>query len=456
MEYFEYSQMREKGREYFNSIDHNTALSKIMVQSMDSILNFSANSSENIKEYQLKKISQLVDYAYLNIPLYKKKYDEVGYKVGSIKSFSDFEKLPFLYKEELIENFPHGIVKDLNSFMLSTRSSGSSGKFVTLAVNLDAIYQDTLQGIRQFIKQSNGIYKKEDNVLFIYTCPWWIENISGEYRQSFLPTTCKFEDAIETIKQVKPVIISTYPTYLQGLCQYDIDLGKFGVKLVIVHSEQSSEQMRNEMSKKLNVEVLDEYSSEELTRIALECPHKNYHLEEDACYIEIVDSKTKKKVADGTSGVVVGTNLLNNATPIIRYWQGDIASLATEKNCACGSNFRILDHIQGRQMDCIISNKNIIPASSFMDLAYNWYLEFKIPIHGMTYQIIQTELKNIDILLQKGLFRLSNDDIEKIKQSMYMLIDKSINVTVKFTDNFVYTSNKFKPVISLINRGENG
>ena len=181
-----------------------------------------------------------------------------------------------------------------------------------------------------------------------------------------------------------------------------------------------------------------------------------FSLEEDACYIEIVDSKTKKKVADGTSGVVVGTNLLNNATPIIRYWQGDIASLATEKNCACGSNFRILDHIQGRQMDCIISNKNIIPASSFMDLAYNWYLEFKIPIHGMTYQIIQTELKNIDILLQKGLFRLSNDDIEKIKQSMYMLIDKSINVTVKFTDNFVYTSNKFKPVISLINRGENG
>ena len=40
----------------------------------------------------------------------------------------------------------------------------------------------------------------------------------------------------------------------------------------------------------LDVYKRQEYSSEELTRIALECPEHIYHLEEDACYIEIVDS----------------------------------------------------------------------------------------------------------------------------------------------------------------------
>ena len=68
----------------------------------------------------------------------------------------DFFKLPYLHKEELIEGFPDAIVKDVNDFVLSTRSSGSSGKFVTIAVSEEAIYKDTLQTVRQFNMQSGG------------------------------------------------------------------------------------------------------------------------------------------------------------------------------------------------------------------------------------------------------------------------------------------------------------
>ena len=57
----------------------------------------------------------------------------------------------------------------------------------------------------------------------------------------------------------------------------------------------------------------------ELTRIALECKNSNYHLEEDSCYVEVLNQN--KIIRNGT-GVVVGTNLLNMATPIIRYYQG--------------------------------------------------------------------------------------------------------------------------------------
>ncbi len=53
----------------------------------------------------------MVDYAFENIPLYKKKYSEVGFKSGDIRSFADFERLPILYKDELIDGFPSQIVK---------------------------------------------------------------------------------------------------------------------------------------------------------------------------------------------------------------------------------------------------------------------------------------------------------------------------------------------------------
>ena len=229
----------------------------------------------------------------------------------------------------------------MEDFNLSTRSSGSSGKFVTLALSLDAIYEDTMQGVRQMILQSGKNYNPEDKTLFIYTLPWWIRNINEKYIQEFLPTTSSVEDVIEKLKVVKPKIISTYPTYLEKMSAYGLDLKKYGVELVVVHSEQSTRKQRDMLEKSLNVKVLDEYSSEELTRIALECPNNIYHLEEDACYIEIVDPVTKKKLNYGERGVVVGTNLLNTATPIIRYYQVDLAEISESIECECGNNCRV-------------------------------------------------------------------------------------------------------------------
>ena len=290
----EYIQMKKNEGKVFNGVDHGKIVDNIMKVNFDKIKNFPYNSYDNIQEWQLKRISEIVDYAYENIPLYHKKYSKIGYRKGMIKTWKDFEKLPIIYKEELIEGFPNEIAKNIEDFNLSTRSSGTSGKFLTLSLTIDAIYIDTIQGVRQFLLQNSNNYFPEDVILFIYTVPWWIKNINGKYRQEFLPTTATVDEVIKKIEEVRPKIISTYPTYLTKMANHKINLKEYGVELVVVHSEQSTRQSRDMLEKALNVKVLDEYSSEELTRIALECPEHIYHLEEDACYIEIVDSKTKE------------------------------------------------------------------------------------------------------------------------------------------------------------------
>lgn len=99
-----------------------------------------------------------------------------------------------------------------------------------------------------------------------------VKNINGKYRQEFLPTTATVDEVIKKIEEVKPKIISTYPTYLTKMANHKINLKEYGVELVVVHSEQSTRQSRDMLEKALNVKVLEKYSSEELTRIALECP----------------------------------------------------------------------------------------------------------------------------------------------------------------------------------------
>lgn len=423
-----------------------------MQKDFEKIKNFPYNDYDYIQEYQLKRISEIVDYAYENIPLYHKKYSKIGYSKGMIKTWEDYRKLPILYKEELIEGFPDEIAKSPDDFNLSTRSSGSSGKFVTLSLSLEAIYTDTMQGVRQFILQNDKNYSEDDKVLFIYTLPWWIVSINGKYEQEFLPTTSSVEEVIKKLEEKRPKIISTYPTYLTKMSSYGIDLKKYGVELVIVHSEQSTRQERDLLEKSLNVKVLDEYSSEELTRIALECPNNVYHLEEDACYIEVVDPNTKESLGYGKTGVVVGTNLLNTSTPIIRYYQGDLAEIDKPVACNCGNNCRIIKNIKGRYMDSVITEDNkIIPASAFMDIAYNWFCVLAIPVHGLRYQFIQHRKDTLELYLIKGKYEI---DVNKIRKSLYELIPENMKLEIKFIENLPETGQKYRPVISFIKEGK--
>ena len=208
------------------------------------------------------------------------------------------------------------------------------------------------------------------------------------------------------------------------------------------------------MEKSLNVKVLDEYSSEELTRIALECPEHIYHLEEDACYIEIVDSKTKQNLDYGERGIVVGTNLLNTSTPIIRYYQGDLAEMDMPVKCKCGNNCRILKKINGRYMDSIITEDDtIIPASAFMDIAYNWFSSLAIPIHGLRYQFIQNSKDKLELYLIKGKYNI-DVDIEKIRESIYTLIPRDMKLEIKFVNELPVGGQKYRPVISFVKEGK--
>ena len=443
----DYIVLRKKGESYMALPLHDERLQEKLKEAEHTLMPFLNNSAEEIRDWQLKRLSYIVDYAFENIPLYNKKYSEVGYIPGSIKTWEDFYKLPFLYKEELIEGFPNDIVKNVEDFVLSTRSSGSSGKFVTIAVSEEAIYTDTLQTIRQFNMQSGGEYCADDTILYIYTCPWWFNNIGGKYKQEFLPTTTKVEDAVEYIKKTRPKFISTYPTYLEKIASTGIKLSKCGVDLVIVHSEQSNAKQRQMLEEVLEVKVLDEYSSEELTRIALECPNHRYHLEEDACFIEIID-KEGNKLENGNVGIVVGTNLLNTATPIIRYVQGDLATITNYKDCVCGNNGRVIEGVKGRNMDTIItSTGESIPASCFMDIAYNWFLTYNIPVHGLKYQFVQTVKGKLDIYIIEGKYSL---DIPTIKESIYTIVPKSTEVNGYKVEELPYDKGtKYRPVIRI-------
>ena len=102
-------------------------------------------------------------------------------------------------------------------------------------------------------------------------------------------------------------------------------------------------------------------------------------------------------------------------------------------------------------MDSVITETGeCVPASCFMDLAYNWFLVYEIPVHGLKYQFIQPEIGKLDLYIIKGEYSL---DLDAIKESIYTLMPQTTQVTVNCVDKLPYDKGtKYRPVISYVRR----
>jgi phenylacetate-CoA ligase len=146
-------------------------------------------------------------------------------------------------------------------------------------------------------------------------------------------------------------------------------------RAVNVNSEMSSAAERRYLGEKLHSFVFDDYSSEELTRIASQCREYTYHIFDDLNYIEIVDD-AGQPLPEGVVGNIVGSNLHNRAMPLLRYLQGDRGSVRTA-HCACGRNFRRLEKFEGRKNDAFVLPSGETVSSGFLlDLTYGIFLDY--------------------------------------------------------------------------------
>jgi phenylacetate-CoA ligase len=216
---------------------------------------------------------------------------------------------------------------------------------------------------------------------------------------------------------------------------------------VSTNSEMSTQAERNELSKLFHCPVLDEYSSEELTRIAAQCLHGRYHVFEDINYLEVVDDQGR---ATRDVGIIVGTNLHNFVMPMIRYRQDDRGRLETA-DCPCGWKFRTLTHFEGRRNDSFVLPSGKILSSGFLlDATYDFLLTWRSSIRDFC--LLQRSATEIVLQVVPG--PDWNSDVERgIVEKFTGFLEKEVRFTVECVDVCEKTkSGKRNPIINLMNR----
>ncbi|WP_037318212.1 phenylacetate--CoA ligase family protein [Salegentibacter sp. Hel_I_6] len=140
---------------------------------------------------------------------------------------------------------------------------------------------------------------------------------------------------------------------LKDVCPY--------LKLCIVTSERLFEEDKNLMESVFGVPVINEYGASEVGLIAFENKEKEWILNSEDLFIEILD-KNNNPVPNGIEGRIVITSLYNKAHPMIRYDIGDTGILSKKSTV----KKPILEKLIGRTSDIAkLPDGKVVPGLTF-------------------------------------------------------------------------------------------
>jgi phenylacetate-CoA ligase len=163
------------------------------------------------------------------------------------------------------------------------------------------------------------------------------------------PINTPIRQQVEWLWQFQPGILLVYPNNLKGL----LDAWKSDpsrqppLKHVRTLGETVSGELRRMTQEQCGVPIEDNYSSQEVGTIAIQCPASGlYHIMAEALVVEVLD-ENNEPCREGQPGRVVITDLMNYANPLIRYDIGDYA--IPGPSCPCGRTLPTLKTILGRE-----------------------------------------------------------------------------------------------------------
>ena len=322
------------------------------------------SSQEKIMQAQRERLQQFISKVIENVPYYKTLFNKLGLSATDINSVSDLQKLPFLDKSTIRENY--SALKSKQAGVVSSfTTGGSSGTPLTFLLGNERISHDVAEKWRATRWWNVDIGDKE---IVAWGSP--IELGAQDkvrivrdklFRSTLIPAfdmdESKLLGFIEQIKTVKPDMLFGYPSVFSliaklALSQH-IDLTQLGIQVVFVTSERLYPYQREMIEEAFGAPVANGYGSRDAGFIAHQCPSGSMHISAEDLIVEIIDNDGNV-VTDGDKGEIVITHMATSDFPFIRYRTGDIAALDT-KACACGRGLPVLKDIEGRTTDFVVA-----------------------------------------------------------------------------------------------------
>lgn len=394
---------------------------------------------EVLKWIQSRKLVNMVKNCYAHVPLYKKRFDEIGLDPKEIMSIDDISKLPFTYKDDLRDNYPFGMFAVPKEELIRIHaSSGTTGKQTVVGYTKNDIDIWSRSAARAIVAAGG---RKSDYIHVSYGYGLFTGGLGLHYGAEKLGATAVPVSTGNTKRQVTIMqdygtnILCCTPSYAMYIGETMKDMGvdpkTLKLRAGIFGAEAWTENMRKQIEQILNIKAYDIYGLSEIAGpgVAYECSEQTgMHINEDMFYPEVVNPETGEPLPEGEYGELVFTCIGKEALPLIRYRTKDICKIS-RKRCSCGRTLIKMSKTRGRTDDMlIIRGINVFPSQ----------VEHVLLSLGMApnYQIIVDRVNNLDrieiqVEISDKIFSDTIKEIENIENKIDEAIQSTLNISAK-------------------------
>jgi phenylacetate-CoA ligase len=375
---------------------------------------------KQLRSLQQQKLRKIVNYAYHNVPFFKKRFDEAKVKPESIKTLDDVKRIPFTVKNDLRDNYPLGILAVPQSRLYCLHaSSGTTGKPIVMAYTRGDLERwgrltgralDVAGVVRGDVVQNMYGYG-------LFTGGLGLHYGARAVGVNIIPTsTGNTKRQLMLLKDLRSTVVTSVPSYMVYLCEASRAEGyepkrDFALRIGVFGAEPWSEEARKRIEDTFGLCAHDIYGMSELygPGVGIECEEKNgLHVWGDEFLVETINPDTGDVLEPGKEGELVFTMLSREAMPLLRYRTRDL-SRVFEEECGCGRCHPRIQRIKGRSDDMlIVGGVNVFPSQVE-------HVLMNIPTLGDQYQIIVShkELDRLAVKVETASDRLNDRDLLK-------------------------------------------
>lgn len=381
------------------------------------------------------KFRNLLEYVIQYNDFYKKKYINLtNVCLKSISMESVYRKLPYLCKEELIQN--KNVLSLGKRIVRSNTTSGSSGQVLVCYKSLE-----------ENIRFANRVWKLRKKIDSLVSFDNYVDLFSDEVESliGHFYTTDK-QDLIVNYNKV----MSLNPRWISGpisliekfavlLRNGELEYIPTTLKYIEFMGEYVDIETRKFIEEEFGCKTINHYGMQEVWCIAYDCLDQHLHILNDNFIIEI------KNPDSNGFGEVVLTSLDSFSMPFIKYCTGDIGKIY-ELECKYEKTPVLI--LRNGRKSAEIYGKNIIGGYLFDQII--WDVNESFPDSIFAYQVIQNAPRLFTFKIVKG-SRYNVDIQQIIEKRMKDEIGLNIEIVFKYYESFSYNGKaKFTKFVSYL------
>jgi phenylacetate-CoA ligase len=403
-------------------------------------------STEKRKAYQFRKLKRLLISASEGVPYYQQIFSEVGfYPQTDFQSLEVLQQLPILSKQTVKDNAKAFVDKRYLSKSLRFQTSGSTGMPMEVFVHPQQWIME--QGVVWRHWQWGGYnFRDPQAMVRSYVPPneqqlWKTNSLSNfTYFSPFHLSEDNMSRYLDHMLEKKITVIRGYPSSVTTLAEHVLKTSHVipQLKLILTASEALPDKDREKIEKAFGAKVSNHYGLAEQVVMMGDCEkHEGLHHYDEYGFLELIDTEVL------AMKLIVGTNLHNLTTPLIRYDTGDLAQLS-EKPCSCTKTLPTIKNIIGRRDATIkTTNGTAIPTVNFYTM-FNDFQEIE------RWQIVQSSLTQLVIKLKGE--NIAKERVEQLRKHIDSRLNNSgIEVGIEINKPFIQkVEGKINSFVSLL------